>query len=264
MTYQEELQKTEQSAMPELYVIQSGGSFERVTSFSESLAFQGYQYRPAPIKRSGFTTDAHLGATKVTIAASVKSTFGKYIANQPIEPTRIKIYRAVAPSLESFASLFSGRVMTVAFRNRVATAICQNRSAILDAVVPGIVYQSYCNHQLFDTGCGLNDNDYKTGATVADITGSDLTLMGLGDPPDGYYKGGIAVYDTDMRLITHHTGSTVSLQLPFDSRVKLGSTLNVYPGCDGSPETCKDKFNNYGRFLGMPLIPSKNPVMWGV
>ena len=40
--------------------------------------------------------------------------------------------------------------------------------------------------------------------------------------------------------------------------------MDAYPGYDGSPATCVDKFDNLDNFVGFPYIPSKNPVVWGI
>ena len=49
----------------------------------------------------------------------------------------------------------------------------------------------------------------------------------------------------------------------FDSRVGNGGTVTAYPGCDGSPATCRDRFGNSARFGGCASIPSRNPAVWG-
>jgi len=51
--------------------------------------------------------------------------------------------------------------------------------------------------------------------------------------------------------------------MPFDDEV-VGKQVIVYAGCDKTPQTCKNKFNNLQNFRGFPYIPVKNPVIWGV
>lgn len=40
--------------------------------------------------------------------------------------------------------------------------------------------------------------------------------------------------------------------------------VTLYPGCDGSRETCISKFNNYLNFGGHPFMPTSNPSMFRV
>ena len=66
-------------------------------------------------------------------------------------------------------------------------------------------------------------------------------------------------------MITKHskTEGCIYLHMPFDDEV-VGKQVIVYAGCDKTPQTCKNKFNNLQNFRGFPYIPVKNPVIWGV
>ena len=48
-------------------------------------------------------------------------------------------------------------------------------------------------------------------------------------------------------------GETVPIMHRFD-RVALGTAIQVFPGCDLLPATCKDKWNNFANFGGHPLV----------
>jgi len=263
MTYETNLAEVEQVGLPELYRLVYGPTTARYTSWSEDLTFLGEVYETAPLKRSGLSLDHELSAVRLSLQAPILDAFSRYIANQPIEPTSVTIYRALSDDLTQYAILFAGYVMTVSVKDRVARAECEANSAILDLSWPRFMYQSYCNHDLFDSGCALGDGAFLVQGAVT-ISGSDLTSAILGTFADGYFIGGRAAYGDDERMITNHVGSTVTLQVPFDDRVEAGTVVDFYPGCDGSPDTCRDTFNNFTNFLGFPYIPSSNPVIWGV
>lgn len=61
-----------------------------------------------------------------------------------------------------------------------------------------------------------------------------------------------------MRYISAHLGSTVTLsnQIP---ELTAGKQVEVYPGCDHTLATCRDKFGNHINFGGFPWIPGRNP-----
>ena len=40
----------------------------------------------------------------------------------------------------------------------------------------------------------------------------------------------------------------------------VGRVLATYPGCDGTWNTCINKFNNWKNYGGQPWIPIKNPM----
>lgn len=264
MTLAEEYPKFEMEGLPELYLIEYGGSVERYTTWNEDLTFLGYTFYKAPIKRSSFSFDKEFSNVKVTLNAPITSGFERFISNAPLEPTYITIYRALKSDLSDYITLFSGEVMNVGFRNLIAQATCESNSSILNYETPRIVYQSYCNHELFDGECGLDYTIYLVDAILSNVVGSVLTSSTFGTFSDDYFKVGRCIYGYDERLITDHTGNDITLHMPFDDSLVNGSEVQVLPGCDGSPATCKAFSNFDDHFLGFPYVPSKNPVVWGV
>ena len=263
MTYNTNLEETEQIGLPELYKLSYGDVIEYYTTWAKSLTFLGHEYQSVPLKRSGLTLDNEFNSVRISIQAPVIEAFSRYISNQPIDPTSVIVYRALATDLTDYVILFSGNVMRVSVKDRQAKAECEANSDVLDFAWPRVMYQSYCNHDLFDSECALGDAGFLVQGPVT-ISGADLISAVLGTYANGYFTGGRAVHGADERLITTHLGSTVTLHVPFDDRVSAGTVVDFYPGCDGSPDTCKNTFNNFTNFLGFPYIPSKNPVLWGI
>jgi uncharacterized phage protein (TIGR02218 family) len=263
MTYASEILENEQEAMPEFYEIRSGGTTWYYTSYITGLIFRGVAHEPASIRRSGFSQDVQFGKVEVNLTAPVTDIFAQYIANLPIEPAKITIYRAIKSDLTDYINLFSGTIKGVTIKDKIASAKCEARSSLLSARLPAIIYQSFCNHDVFDSGCGLSELTWRVIGTVIDITGYTITATAFGTKPNGYFTGGRVQHGDDFRLITDHTTTVLNLQLPFDARLELGEDVIALPGCDGNPSTCEDKFDNLIKFLGMPYIPSHNPAIWG-
>jgi uncharacterized phage protein (TIGR02218 family) len=263
VTYESNLTETQQGLIPELYDFESGGNYDRYTSFSEDLTFQGVLYQKATIKRSGFTVDTEFGKITMSIQAPIMDSLRPYIANQPIEVTRVTIWRALYSDLTEYRVLFKGDILKVSMKGPIAQASCESHSHILSQKIPTVVYQSWCNHEVFDNKCGLEETAWYVPATLSAIDEGKYTSTAFGAYADGYFNGGQLLHENDARYITNHVGNDVWLHVPFDARVVVGSEMNAMPGCDGSPTTCKTKFNNWSEYLGMPYIPSSNPVMWG-
>ena len=139
---------------------------------------------------------------------------------------------------------------------------CLSSSCILDAMLPRMIYSGHCQFVLFASGCGLAAQSWGVTASVS-VDGYLLTSPSFTAYPDGYFTRGYAAVGGDFRFIVAHGGDTITLQLPFDSRVGNGGTVTAYPGCDGSPATCRDRFGNSARFGGCASIPSRNPAVWG-
>ena len=262
MTLTTNLAESQQEGMPEFYELTMGTTVERYTSWAEDLLFQGYVYKAVPIKRSGFSFDVEFGTTTVRIQAIISDILKKYIANFPLEPVYVKMYRALRSDLDDFIILAIGVLKNVSFNKNEATAVMEANADHLTARIPNVAYQSGCNHIVFDGGCNLQQVQWKTTLAVTVIAN---TLQGAFDAqPDGYWTGGKVVFEQDSRLITNHVGDTIALHVPFDARLKSGDSVDAYPGCDGKPTTCQNKFDNFDNYLGFPHIPSSNPVMYGI
>lgn len=263
MTYDENLAKTQQEAIPELFTFHYGSIFDRYTSFPEDLTFQGELYKRAAIKRSGFSIDTEYGKISMTVQTPIVPTLQTYIANQPVEKTEVTVHRAVYGDLTDYRVLFTGDIQRVSFKGSVCQASCEMQSHILSQKIPNIIHQSYCNHQVFDSGCKLDDSLWRVESTISVISSDQYTSGAFAEYDDGYFTGGQLLFGNDARYIINHIGEDVWLHVPFDSRVTVGTVAYALPGCDGSPLTCKNKFDNFNRWLAFPYIPSSNPVMWG-
>ncbi|MFQ8724719.1 MAG: phage BR0599 family protein [Veillonella sp.] len=45
-----------------------------------------------------------------------------------------------------------------------------------------------------------------------------------------------------------------------DAMPQIGNEAYIYPGCDKTPQTCKDKFNNFNRNRATPYVPLKESI----
>lgn len=262
MTYDTNLEQTQMESMPELFHFWSGDRNEYVTSWKTSLYFRGQNYLPRPVERGEITFDAQFGPVKLTVSAPLIDNFIAYLSTNPIEPTRMKLYRAITSDLTDYVVLFTGSMRRIGIQERMAKAEFESKARQLRVRLPKILYQAYCNWDVFDQGCGISIYDWIVNTSVT-VNQSELISNAFSAYDDGYFTAGRVIYGSDERWILGHTGDTITLQVPFDSRVQTGTVVGVLPGCDGSPDTCKDKFDNFDNYLGCPYIPSDNPCLYG-
>jgi len=263
-TYENNIAAVEQIPMPELYELRRGWDRFFYTSYPTDLTFKGHVYVAAPIQRGDFTVDTNLNTVSLRVTAAVLSSFANFIAYQPTQRTQIYLYRAISDDLTEYAVVFDGWLTTITFNEKnMATAQFDQRASILDRDVDMVIHQAPCNHHVFDNGCRLDGLLWKVVVPVI-VNQEQLTHDDFATYADGYFTGGEVHYQDDARLITNHVGNTLTLHVPFSGDVSTGTTVEVYPGCDGRPSTCRDKYNNIENFLGFPYIPDKNPAIWGV
>ena len=243
MGYHDITQEKELPPLAELFEITIGETVNRLTSHSNAIIFQGAAFDSAPISRSAFSFNEQFKAWNVTVQAPMISTMLAYIANSPVEPARVRIWRAFTSDLTAYRLVFNGTVKTVTFEDQTVSATCESLTDILRVKLPKIMYQAHCNHTLFDSGCTLSASAWKVSGVVT-VSGSNLISSALTPYADFWFGGGYAAYDSDFRLITANSGDTAVLQVPFDSRVVDGVTVDFYPGCDKRHVTCDTKFLN--------------------
>lgn len=247
----------------ELYEIIAADAVHTLTTGRETIEWRGAAWTPAAIERGELRGSVDGKAATVTLTACMDALFTRYLASLPILPTRVNIYEH-EPESGATVQVFGGVVLEVvpgADASRVSVS-CLSSSCILDALLPQMIYSGQCQFVLFDAGCGLSRAEWGVTAPVAP-DGLRLVSPAFAAYPDGYFTRGYVEAGGDFRFVTAHTGDALTLQLPFDERVRNGVSVIAFPGCDGSPATCRERFGNGVRFGGCASIPSRNPVVWG-
>ena len=156
--------------------------------------------------------------------------------------------------------VFRGRVTSVesagAFTAQVTVA---NSLVVLENDMPRNTYGPPCSHILYDTGCGLNRDDFMVETTAT--AGTDGHYIYTADA-DSKMIGGYAEFVTGactgvraiIKNVQHHV--SVELLLIAPSVPEAGDVVRLFQGCDHTPTTCKNKFNNLAHFRGYPYVPA--------
>ena len=244
MAYEDVVKQTQLSVFAELYDIEFPDFTLYLTPYPQEITYATNTYTPCVMERTEITKEK--GEEKVvTISFATKENVTFQFLNYNI------------PKIKGEIVGISDRVLTF----RAVDILSLNK-----AIVPPLVYSSYCNNTLFDSRCSLNRGEYKIETTVAVVeNGSALNSSVFGEYEEGYFTYGYVEYNKEYRMITKHdkTNNLVYIHAPFDQDVD-GKVVTVYPGCDKTPQTCKNRFSNLKNFLGFPYIPSKNPTIWGI
>jgi len=120
-----------------------------------------------------------------------------------------------------------------------------------------------CPHFLYDMDCKVNEADYREEGVISAVTPSTVTVTMI-PMPDQYFRGGYIEWAAnadgtmDRRMIESQEGNTFTV-FGLTERMTVGLAVNVYPGCDRSPQTCKDKFDNIDNYGGFDFMPGESP-----
>ncbi|MBS7620701.1 phage BR0599 family protein [Candidatus Bathyarchaeota archaeon] len=261
MSYPNALANTEIPLFVELYDFISYSEALYLTSYYRPITYGNRTYTPATMERTQIER-AQGEARTLTISFAVKENASLKFLNYNIPQIRV-VLRRYFPSQNLAAVLFVGEVKAVGVQGNVVTVSVEDILAVKKLKVPRFFYANYCNHTLFDAGCGLLKEQWRVQAQVEEINNRQaLKSYIFASYPNGYFTYGYVEYRRHYRLITKHEGGTIYLHAPFDTPIT--NPVWVYPGCDKTPQTCRNKFNNFQNFLGFPYMPTRNPTIWGV
>lgn len=125
-------------------------------------------------------------------------------------------------------------------------------------------YSQQCRHDLGDVGCGFDiDGDRRTFTVSAVVSQSKFETTELTQPDDFWNLGvvrftsglnnGISVEVADF----DQTDNEVTLALPAPLTLEVGDTGEIWPGCDKTIQTCRNRFDSVVNFGGEPFAPQE-------
>lgn len=260
----ENAQLVEMYGEPELYIVTTLSDTYKYTSWREEITSDGEVFEPIQIKRTAIGYDAKFSEVKTTVSVPVTKEFVANAVKYPIRPTTVQIIKVTLDEPNERTYIFYGTVRNLSFQNGIAQAHCIGEDK-LSAKGPKIIYQSNCNWQVFDENCGKNKSLFKVNAAIDSFDTAELRInsSSFSAKSAGYFVQGKVFYKNDWRFITDHASNYIRLHYRFSDDLVVGVGVDVYPGCDGKPSTCKNTFDNWSKFCGMPFIPNRNPVIWG-
>mgnify|MGYP003646526936 FL=1 len=261
-------QSVESSAPIELYTISIGSTTYKYTSGSVAVTIGVDTWEPEPLMRSSIKKSRERNEiVKVTFPHS--NTFASgFLGIAPGQRAYISILRLQRDSSPvSTILIYKGQVSSAKYVKDGDQIELQTRSveAATGRAIPRFTFMGMCNHILFDNGCKQTSVGFTYTGAVATVVDNVYTVTGADGQVDGFWTGGWCspVGANDYRLVLAHTGTDLTLLLPFASDI-TGQDLEVYAGCDHGITACGTKFDNVLNFGGFPFVPNKNPFATGL
>jgi len=147
---------------------------------------------------------------------------------------------------------------------------CSSIVNSLNIRIPRNLYQEPCNWALFSAGCSLVQANYKVSSSAtADSVNCYTVIDATFSPPEDakkYYQGEIHITSGDnigiRRSLLQADAGLFTVSVPFPNKMKSGDTFDYYPGCDKTPETCRDRFSNLENFYGFCYMPAPEEALF--
>lgn len=134
----------------------------------------------------------------------------------------------------------------------------------LNIEYPNRRYYPQCPYSIYSKECGVDIKDYRKKAKVTAVTGTNTVQI---DIPfeDGYYTAGGMEWISgplagQATQIMDSKNSTIIYMSATNTSPRIGDVAYIYPGCDKTPTTCKNKFNNFSRNRATPYVPLKETI----
>lgn len=256
----------------------------RATSHEQSLT-SGSAYSTRKIDHGTIRQSINLDRDEVELRSEIISgdpllLLATSRCETPITLT-IKRCDVSGTTVSNVSVIFTGDIVSCSVRGSKITARAVSAGTVFDRLYPRFRMQVGCNHSLFSTGCGLAKASLKFTATMPNPYaggypfGVSLTSLARvsGVMPTitaGWFGGGWIEFGSGATVVTRailtNTAAvsgalTVTLARDAFPYPAAGSSVALYPGCDGAFDTCKTKFANGDNFGGHPFIPPSNPSL---
>lgn len=247
----------------------------RYTSFDQDVLSNGNAFLSAGITHGNIRFSAKGGREATTIDAH-------YVPGHPLslfvpvplsKPLAVEILEASFLNPDATTVLFNGFVLKAPFTGMIQKAQCSSDMDYLGQRILSMVIHNRCNYAVFELAtCKLVAAVFQVNCTITAISGNILELSGVGldgKAGDWFASGWLEIGDGETFEIRSILKSTpevgnkihVVLDLPLQFAA-LTNTVKIFPGCDGTSETCKVKFNNFLNYGGH-RTPKDNPAIKG-
>jgi uncharacterized phage protein (TIGR02218 family) len=260
-----------QFSMADLFTITTpSGETLRWTSADIPIVWSGLTYIPVPIERSEIRLvmgievstlsatvypDAQMtvGGTPFLIACKVGALDGATLLLQR------GYFSSFAEPCVGVLHLFEGTISVESANGVEANLSVRDYLSLFNIDMPHNSHAPGCNNTLYDAGCGINRAALAFFGVVQ--AGSTKQVINhVLSQTSGYFNYGVLEFLTGVNAgvtvtVSKHMIGTLGLAIPVKSTPSAGDTFNVYPGCDRTLATCKNKYNNAIRFRGQPWIP---------
>jgi len=264
MTYSASEKSTFDGAPIEMYEFTRGSSRWRYTSDAEDIVLASSVYKAITMERGNLESSSEIGRANLKVEVPRDLDFvSQYLVYPPSEVCTLTLKRnhRGAPEDEAVV-IWMGRLLNLDWRTTTVVLDCEPVYTSITRMGLRKQYSRTCSHVLYGEGCRLNNTVWQTDGSVLAILANHIQVGVAGTFPEDYFSGGYAEWDFEGRkekkMILKHVDEDLDLA-GWPTGLTGGANITLFPGCDHTLSTCKNKFNNTPNYGGFPFIPGKNP-----
>lgn len=270
-TFADQAEITSGNVLFDLVKFDVGATTYGYTSGAISRVHSGVTYRADQAMIVGETKeDKQTGHTSLELTVPIEHEIAqKFKVTAPSEDIKVTLMLGHEGDVDpEMLVVWSGYVSSVSTQwekdgteKQSAKLLCQSRLSTLYRLGLPYRYGSACQHTVYRGGCQLSLEANKLNVAVTAISGAIITATEIAAQPSTRFPAGLIRFGTQWRDIISQSGSTVTLNYPFEG-LSLGNSVSLFSGCDRSEARCiaLGNFENILRFD----IPTKNIFVTGL
>lgn len=255
-----------------LYEFQWGETFYRYTS-ADRVVEHGdddlgnpVEWEPISISDNGFTQGVTQQDFTITLPRS-NPVVQLFRSTPPSRTISIVCRRFHKDDVDQESTVYwSGSIGNVRPKDAVSAEIIGiPLTTTLRRSGMRLCWERGCPHALYDEGCRVDRELFKTVTTITAMTGASIEVASLGAWPAAQYAGGYVEWEAtaegtkDNRAIEGSGGGLVLNLMGTTDRMEVGQDITLYLGCDLTAATCQGVFNNLANHGGFEFLAGKSP-----
>jgi len=246
------------------------------TGHVESITWNGIEWTPLAIKHSEVKQSTEMSKNATSVSLPLDGEFSQLFKGwSPENVVTLNIRRGHFGETDTLI-YWKGRVSSHQIKDNILELKAESIFTSLRNSGASARFQRTCRHALYNVGCNVDKDLYALVGGIDSVDNLSLVIPQAASKVDHWFDNGIIKFqDGSLRTIVLHVGSTIVLGRAsryLDEKFpSAGYGLNygsfygamnatLYPGCDRTLTTCKNKFNNLDNQGGFKWIPTKNPM----
>jgi len=243
---------------------------------SESIFWDNKEWKPLPIKHGEVKQSTDMSKNSTSITIPLNTEFSQLFKGwTPENVVTVNIRRGHFGEPDTLI-YWKGRVSSSKLKDFLLELQVESIFTSLRSSGVRARFQRNCRHSLYAKGCNVDKQEFVVNGKLESVNGLQLTIPEASSKADGWFDNGIITFpDGTLRMVLLHIGSIITIgreaRYVADNFSEAGYGLSygmlyggipvkLYPGCNKTISTCKNKFNNLDNQGGFKWIPSKNPM----